>query len=560
MVRLIIIDFVGFVADYDCRDRRFEARGSVFLPCQLWSRRKRIRRRWCDYDCNTAISNFRASIRRSKRINVACVSLPILEILTSAPSSSSYSSRLTPVQPSPYLRLIENWISWQLECGGWRHPILCLGLQRWQRHWWLWRHWQRSSRNICQRTAARSDRCRFPSDCRNPQRPRCESRDVLEFFVCEFDQSIGLVFFWFECFSVLLLQVEGAILSVREPDNISEVFDESSAYSSSPELHRKSSDVREDLSPRFGPRSASASTTTPRRSSGNDVPTLQSRISPRDRNYSVISSSSSSRRTTRTSPLAVQLHMSDIPNPIQPLEPPRVNQISTTPISRRNLAPMAPKLTVSKPFDRQGSFDSNSSVPEVQPETTKLATLYLQTDASRSRRVGDSKLQSEPITIIPHVLFIGGIHQARSLPELQSRGIEFVINATDNLPNYFQNKLTYLNCRIPFTGDGNLSLEFRKAFGFIQKARESGKCCFIYSTTGDSRSVSIVVAYLMLSEQWSLERALAFVEDRLDPMPVIRETFIDSLRKLTLNQSSTDTIQRKSNLAQERVVEDDDEL
>jgi len=186
-----------------------------------------------------------------------------------------------------------------------------------------------------------------------------------------------------------------------------------------------------------------------------------------------------------------------------------------------------------------------------QQQGENLANLYIHLDGSRARKF-ENTLLSEPISILPLVLFFGNIHQARSLYDMREAGIEDLVNATDDLPNYYQGKLRY--CRVelqptttptiitaatPETKTVGLLEQLGDAFAFIDRARAVGRATMVYSVDGDDRAMSVILAYLVVREKWSLARALQMVKEKVLAMPTIREATMVELRKLGVDKDET---------------------
>jgi len=56
-----------------------------------------------------------------------------------------------------------------------------------------------------------------------------------------------------------------------------------------------------------------------------------------------------------------------------------------------------------------------------------------------------------------------------------------------------------------------LSQHFEETYEFIEKSRQRGEKVLCHCVAGISRSVSIVIAYLMRKHHWDLRSAFAFV-------------------------------------------------
>ena len=66
-------------------------------------------------------------------------------------------------------------------------------------------------------------------------------------------------------------------------------------------------------------------------------------------------------------------------------------------------------------------------------------------------------------------------------------------------------------CQVPLSDSPGASTELRQAIdtacGFIEDARSRGEGVVVHCNVGMSRSASVVIGYLIMSQRWSYERA-----------------------------------------------------
>eukprot|EP00439_Symbiodinium_sp_Y106_P082455 s400_g21.t2 len=129
---------------------------------------------------------------------------------------------------------------------------------------------------------------------------------------------------------------------------------------------------------------------------------------------------------------------------------------------------------------------------------------------------GWSSWQSaEVLTDQGFALYISGAFFAQSLPLLRQLGVSHIVNVT-KAPNAFESKFTYHQVAIEDDRSINLLQVLDAALAFIHDARtQSCNCCvLVHCREGVSRSVSVVLAYLMRFEQLSLSDAMRLLQER----------------------------------------------
>jgi hypothetical protein len=113
--------------------------------------------------------------------------------------------------------------------------------------------------------------------------------------------------------------------------------------------------------------------------------------------------------------------------------------------------------------------------------------------------------------ILGDFLYVGGQQSAGSKAFLQQANVGFVLNCCDRLPCRFPSVATYKVLQIYDTKAADVSVHFAEGIAFIEEAKQAGKACLVHCLVGASRSVSIVLAYLMAREHMSLQDAWRLV-------------------------------------------------
>lgn len=117
-------------------------------------------------------------------------------------------------------------------------------------------------------------------------------------------------------------------------------------------------------------------------------------------------------------------------------------------------------------------------------------------------------------------IYIGCAEVATSAEELAKIGISAIVNCTCTVENKFEDKITYLTVPIRDVASENIIDYFDQTFDFIEDQLSKGKNVLVHCAAGISRSVSIVIAYLMRKNRLKMEDAFYLVKskrDRADP-------------------------------------------
>ena len=126
-------------------------------------------------------------------------------------------------------------------------------------------------------------------------------------------------------------------------------------------------------------------------------------------------------------------------------------------------------------------------------------------DSERKKIISEyySKHLSE---IIPNFLYISSYNATKNLELLEKNKITHIINcAADFCENVYEqeNKFTYLSFYLKDHVLENIECIFYECIKFIESVREKGGRVLVHCIQGISRSVSVVMAYIMFTEKLS---------------------------------------------------------
>eukprot|EP00743_Colponemidia_sp_Colp-15_P003032 GILK01003278.1.p1 GENE.GILK01003278.1~~GILK01003278.1.p1 ORF type:complete len:259 (-),score=35.55 GILK01003278.1:189-902(-) len=121
-----------------------------------------------------------------------------------------------------------------------------------------------------------------------------------------------------------------------------------------------------------------------------------------------------------------------------------------------------------------------------------------------------------PSVIVNDFLFLGTKHHARDINVIKSLNIRFIVNITTTVPNYFAEDSTfpvkYLNIKISDEKSRSISEHFESIVSFIDAARMQSGNVLVHCAKGISRSATSVIAYLMRSKRWPLQKAVTYTQ------------------------------------------------
>ena len=130
-------------------------------------------------------------------------------------------------------------------------------------------------------------------------------------------------------------------------------------------------------------------------------------------------------------------------------------------------------------------------------------------------------------------IYIGDVDFAGDEDGLNLRKIDAIVNCTKCIPNYFEHLGAKMYMRVPIDDSPSQDIEpyFESTFEFIDKRVSQGKPMLVHCAAGISRSVSIVIAYLIKKKGMSCDDAYTFVQQKR-PQASPRLEFVVQLRRI----------------------------
>ncbi|KAM6374249.1 dual specificity protein phosphatase 22 isoform 1-T1 [Alca torda] len=118
--------------------------------------------------------------------------------------------------------------------------------------------------------------------------------------------------------------------------------------------------------------------------------------------------------------------------------------------------------------------------------------------------------QPSNLCVILPGLFIGNFKDARDVEQLSKNNITHILSIHDSARPMLEG-VKYLCIPAADSPSQNLARHFRESIKFIHECRLTGEGCLVHCLAGVSRSVTLVVAYIMTITDFGWEDALSVV-------------------------------------------------
>eukprot|EP00249_Psilotum_nudum_P014886 c25051_g1_i1 orf=467-1063(-) len=126
-------------------------------------------------------------------------------------------------------------------------------------------------------------------------------------------------------------------------------------------------------------------------------------------------------------------------------------------------------------------------------------------------------------------LYLGSIGAAYNKDVLQSLRISHILSVANSVDIPYPDDFVYKQIEVRDSADVNLEGHFEECFAFIDEARKTG-AVLVHCFAGRSRSVTVVLAYLMKTHNMNLLQALELVKSKR-PEAAPNPGFMSQLRE-----------------------------
>ncbi|KAJ0235737.1 Dual specificity protein phosphatase 1 [Hirschfeldia incana] len=134
-------------------------------------------------------------------------------------------------------------------------------------------------------------------------------------------------------------------------------------------------------------------------------------------------------------------------------------------------------------------------------------------------------------SLIQHGLYLGSVAAACNKNLLKSYNVTHILTVASSLRPAHPDDFLYKVVRVVDKEDTNLEMFFDECCDFIDDAKKLGGSVLVHCFVGKSRSVTIVIAYLMKKHGMTLTQALQHVQS-IRPVASPNAGFIKQLQNL----------------------------
>jgi protein-tyrosine phosphatase len=133
-------------------------------------------------------------------------------------------------------------------------------------------------------------------------------------------------------------------------------------------------------------------------------------------------------------------------------------------------------------------------------------------------------------------IYLGSCVAASDSNFLKKKKIKYICNISDNIPNFFKDNIEYFNIIKKDNGKDDLNKnELDKSYDFIINSQNTKDNILIHCFVGRSRSVSILIYYLMNKYDLTIKESILFLKSKrrwINPSIKFIENIISVVKKI----------------------------
>jgi len=144
-------------------------------------------------------------------------------------------------------------------------------------------------------------------------------------------------------------------------------------------------------------------------------------------------------------------------------------------------------------------------------------------------------------------LYIGSVLQASDKKWLKDHHITHIVNAAQELNNFYPKEFVYLNLNFDDIRQQSLFPDIDLAYKFITDSIGKGGTVLVHCHAGISRSSSVVIYFIMRVKGWNFDQALSYLRQK-HPRAHPNSGFVSQLQDYGTNQSEKKLFTQNRNI------------
>ena len=142
---------------------------------------------------------------------------------------------------------------------------------------------------------------------------------------------------------------------------------------------------------------------------------------------------------------------------------------------------------------------------------------------------------SDPIHIIDNI-YLGNAMHAALYYKLEKFKIKHIFNVTTEISNFYEEKYEYTRFPLFDNGIDKITKYLNPSYEKLIELNNKKKNTLVHCYMGASRSVSIIIYYLMVKHNMTFDEAVMFMKNKKDTINVSKRFKKDILKKIKENK------------------------
>lgn len=140
------------------------------------------------------------------------------------------------------------------------------------------------------------------------------------------------------------------------------------------------------------------------------------------------------------------------------------------------------------------------------------------------------------LTSIDDIIYLGNAYNAADYYYLKNFGITGIVNACNEISNYFEDDFEYFKIDILDINNSSIYKFFDPFITFVENILNNNGKIMIHCYMGSSRSAILVVLYLVKYKSYTMDDSIRFITDKRNRVN-INVTYIEELKRYLNNKN-----------------------